>query len=159
VNCDSWASCIHQRETLNIVAYTVARVSYWIAISHVLFKCLCCDVTRFNLSNWWRHTQSIYVTRICAALHTVFLDRFWFHIVNIKIMESMSPMIVIVMASNDNLLVSSLNNNDVLIIIQDLPSHWSWHRYWFLWSTVITWDRSIGFIRSILISCRLLVIT
>jgi len=35
-------------------------------------------------------------------------------------MESMSPMIVIVMASNDNLLVSSLNNNDVLIIIQDL---------------------------------------
>ena len=62
----------------------------------------------------------LYVTRICAALRTVFLDRFWFYIVNIKIMESMSPMIVIVMASNDNLLVSWLNNNDVLIIIQDL---------------------------------------
>ena len=120
MNCDSWASCIHQRETLNIVAYTVARVSYWIAISHVLFKCLCCDVTRFNLSNWWRHTQSIYVTRICAALHTVFLDRFWFHIVNIKIMESMSPMIVIVMASiliSCRLLVINRQWDDVIMLV------------------------------------------
>jgi len=65
----------------------------------------------------------------------------------------MSPMIVTVIASNDNLLVSSLNNNDVLIIIQDLHIDHD--------IDIDVCDRQwLGEIDIlVLISCRLLVIT